>query len=214
MTKMSSAEGKSDRFLAHQAKFKRQLKIQKALFQIADTASSVKSLNAFYKKMHRIVGRLMYAESFYVILYDKERGIVGENGYFVDAFGDQTPPPGPMALYERTPSMVALKSGKTMHLPRKEMIELTERGVIDPIGTAAVDWVGVPLKDKKESFGVVIIQSYEEGVLYSDEDVKVLEFVAGHIATALTRIRALEAERQRTAELGIINAVQGALAQH
>ena len=196
-----------------QTKLKRQLKIQKALFEIADAATAVKSIDAFYKKLHRIVGKLMYAKSFYVILYDKEKGTVGENGYFMDAFGDVAPPPAPMAVYEKTPSMVVIKSGKTMHLPRKEMDALTSQGVIDPIGSNAVDWIGVPLIDKKEAFGVVVIQSYEEGVLYSDEDVKVLEFVAQHIATALTRIRALEAERQRTDELAILNSVGEAMAK-
>ena len=197
----------------NQSELSRQLKVQQALFDIADAAGSVKSMDVFYKKLHKIVGRLMYAKSFYVILHDKERGIVGEDGYFVDAFGDTAPPPGPMSPYEKTPSMVVLKSGKTMHLPRKEMGALKESGVIDPIGSSAVDWLGVPLKDKKETFGVVVIQSYEEGVLYSDEDVKVLEFVAQHIATALTRIRALEAERQRTDELAILNSVGDAMAK-
>ena len=197
----------------NQSDLRRQLKVQQALFEIADAASSVKSMDSFYKKVHRIVGRLMYAKSFYVILHDKERGIVGEDGYFMDAFGDPAPPPGPMAPYEKTPSMVVLKRGKTMHLPRKEMDALTESGVVDPIGSDAVDWLGVPLKDKQETFGVVVVQSYEEGVMYSDEDVKVLEFVAQHIATALTRIRALEAERQRTDELAILNSVGEAMAK-
>ena len=195
----------------NQIELQRQLKVQQALFEIADTATSVKSINTFYKKLHKIVGKLMYAKSFYVILYDKERDIVGEGGYFVDAFGDPTPPPGPLSKYEKTPSMVVLKKGKTMHLPREEMDEMTERGLIDPVGSIAVDWIGVPLKDKKEAFGVVVIQSYEEGVLYSAEDVKVLEFVANHIATALTRIRAMEAERRRTNELAILNSVGEAM---
>jgi len=198
---------------AQDVEYKRSLKVQKALYKIADAASAARDMGAFYKKVHQIVGGLMYAKSFYVILYDAERDIVGEGGYFVDAFGDTLPEPGPMAKYEKTPSMVVLKNGKTMHLPRKEMGELTERGVINPIGSNSVDWIGVPLKDKKDAFGVVVIQSYEENVLYSDENVKVLEFVAQHIATALTRFRALEAERQRTNELAILNSVGEAMAK-
>jgi len=193
---------------------KHQLKIQKALFEIANAASAAKSMNAFYKKLHTIVGKLMYAKSFYVILYDAKQDIVGaDDGYFVDAFGDNAPLPGPLAKYEKTPSMVVLKNGKTMHLPRKVMIEMTNSGVIDPIGSPSVDWIGVPLLDKKEPFGVVVIQSYEEDVFYSEDDVKVLEFVAQHIATALIRIRALEAERKRTNELVILNSVGEAMAR-
>ncbi|MFL7870196.1 MAG: GAF domain-containing protein, partial [Anaerolineales bacterium] len=194
---------------------KQQLKIQRALYEIADAASAVKDLGSFYKKLHKIVGRLMYAKSFYVILYDAERDVLGaeEEGYFADVFGDPTPPSGPLAKYEKTPSAHVIISGKTMHLPRAKMDELTGQGVIDPIGSQSVDWIGVPLKDKKKPFGVLVIQSYEEGVTYSEEDVKLLEFVGQHIATALTRVRAIEETRQRTAELAIINSVQEGLAK-
>ena len=58
---------------ADQRALERQLKVQKALFEIADAATAVKSIDAFYNKLHRIVGKLMYAKSFYVILYDKEK---------------------------------------------------------------------------------------------------------------------------------------------
>jgi len=193
---------------------KRAQKVQTALYKIADATSGVRDMDLFYKRVHKIVGELMYAKSFYVILYDAERDIISaEDGYFADAFGDPTPPSGPLAQYEKTPSVEVLKRGKTMHLPRAKMVDLIKQGVIKPIGSNSVDWVGVPLKDKKRTFGVIIIQSYEEGVTYSEADVYLLEFVAQHIATALTRARALEAERQRTDELAILNSVGEAMSK-
>jgi hypothetical protein len=42
--------------------------------------------------------------------------------------------------------------------------------------------------------------------------VQVLEFVAQHIAVALTRARAIEETRQRNTELAVINSVQEGLA--
>src|SRR5581483_7866258 len=59
--------------------------------------------------------------------------------------------------------------------------------------------------------GGVVVQSYTEGVRYSDEDVEILTFVAQHIATALERARAIEETRQRIAELALINSVQQGL---
>ncbi|HZM20403.1 MAG TPA: GAF domain-containing protein, partial [Anaerolineales bacterium] len=59
----------------------------------------------------------------------------------------------------------------------------------------------------------MLIQSYIKGIGYQLEDVRVLEFVAQHIATALTRARAIEAERLRTDELAILNSVGEAMAQ-
>jgi len=196
-----------------QSELRHQLKIQQVLFDIADAASSVKSMDAFYNKMHKIVGTIMHAQNFSVLLYDKKRDIVGEGGYFVSEFADVIPSPAPFAEYKKTPSMVVLKSGKTMHLPRLEMDELIRQGLIDPIEPGAVDWLGVPLIDKDETFGTLSIQSYKEGVNYSEDDVKVLEFVAQHIATTYIRFRALEAERQRSDELAILNSVGEAMSK-
>ena len=56
-------------------------------------------------------------------------------------------------------------------------------------------------------------KGYYDRITFNDGAmVRVLEFVAQHIASAWTRARALEAERQRNAELAIINSVQQALA--
>ena len=73
------------------------------------------------------------------------------------------------------------------------------------------DGIAVPLKVKRDTIGVLLIQSYIKGIGYQIEDIKVLEFVAQHIATALIRARAIEETRQRNAELQIINSVQEGL---
>ncbi|HKJ37905.1 MAG TPA: GAF domain-containing protein, partial [Anaerolineales bacterium] len=196
-----------------QVDIKRQLKVQKALYKIADAASASRDIQSFYKKLHRIVDGLIYAKSFYVLIYDEVQDTVGfEDGYFIDAFGDPTPPPGPLSQYEKTPSAMVLKSSQTMHLPRAKMDKLTQDGILNPTGSKSVDWVGVPLRDKKKAFGALIIQSYEEGIIYSEDAVRLLEFVAQHISTSITRARAIKETRQRNAELAIINSVQEGLA--
>ena len=40
---------------AAQANLKRQLKIQKALYEIADAASASRDMQSFYKKLHKIL---------------------------------------------------------------------------------------------------------------------------------------------------------------
>ena len=80
------------------------------------------------------------------------------------------------------------------------------------VGTKPNDGIFVPLKANKEILGALGIQNYITGMAYTDQDVQVLTFVAQHIATALTRVRAIETERQRAAELAIINSIQQGLA--
>ena len=59
-----AARGKKSPAINHQ------LKIQKALYEIADAASAVSDMQSFYRKLHEIVGKLMQAKSFYITLYD------------------------------------------------------------------------------------------------------------------------------------------------
>jgi len=47
--------------------------VQAALYRIAETASAAQDMQEFYAEIHRIVGELMYANNFYVVLYDEER---------------------------------------------------------------------------------------------------------------------------------------------
>lgn len=186
-------------------------RVHQALYRIADAASAVKDLPEFYAAMHRIVGELMYAKSFYITLYDPATGIVS-SPYFVDAAGDLPPPP--VSLEEHSTSLRAyvLRTGETLHVSAEQIEAGQRRGKFTPMGTPAEDWVGVPLKMEGQTIGSLTLQSYEKGVRYTEQDVKLLEFVAQHIATALTRARAIEETRQRNAELAIINSVQQALA--
>jgi GAF domain-containing protein len=77
----------------------------------------------------------------------------------------------------------------------------------------------VPLKADGKSIGALVVQTYEEGQRYAPQDVELLTFVGQHVASALSRARAIaETKRllvetnQRAAELTIINTVQGGLA--
>ncbi|HMJ79913.1 MAG TPA: GAF domain-containing protein, partial [Candidatus Dormibacteraeota bacterium] len=57
------------------------------------------------------------------------------------------------------------------------------------------------------------MQSYQHGHAYTGQDRDLLTFVGQHIATALSRARALEETRQRNAELAIVNEIGQALAR-
>ncbi len=188
-------------------------KIQTALYQIADAASAMTDMQEFYAALHRIVGKLMYAKSFYVTLYDTDTGVLS-SPYFADATGDVPPPPTKIDKSNKSLRAYVLLKGKALHVSAEEIEEGKRRGKFTPMGTPAEDWIGVPLKMGGQIIGSLTIQSYKKGVRYSEQDVQLLEFVAQHIAVALTRARAIDETRQRNAELAIINSVQAALAAH
>jgi sigma-B regulation protein RsbU (phosphoserine phosphatase) len=81
------------------------------------------------------------------------------------------------------------------------------------VGTES-DGIGIPLQSDGKTIGVLIVQSYETNIKYTLQDIEILNFVAQHISTALTRARAIEETRQRNTELQVINRVQEGLASN
>ena len=73
--------------------------------------------------------------------------------------------------------------------------------------------MAAPLRTDDRTIGLVVAQSYREDRVHTQRDLELLTFVAQHIATALTRARAIEETRQRNAELAIVNEIGAALAQ-
>ena len=77
---------------ALEADRQRALKVEDALYRIADTASSIHEMAEFYPAMHAIVGELMNAENFYIALYDEERQLLNYP-YYVDSLDPEPPDP-------------------------------------------------------------------------------------------------------------------------
>jgi len=193
---------------ARQADQERMRKVQSALYEIAEAASAVRDMGSFYKKLHKIVGKLMYAKNFFIALYDEHRDLITWP-YYADTVDIGPVPPARLSDHHGATGWV-LRHGQTLADADGGASAAMARGELMLVGSAS-EGIGVPLKIKGKAVGVIVVQSYIKGVGYQMEDVKVLEFIAQHITTALTRARALEAERQRTEELAQSNKIQTAL---
>jgi GAF domain-containing protein/CheY-like chemotaxis protein/HPt (histidine-containing phosphotransfer) domain-containing protein len=190
--------------------------VQNALYRIAETASIAEDMQDFYAKIHTIVRELMYADNFYIALYDAERDMINFP-YNVDEDPDQPDP----NLWEPFGSGYAagttaylLRTGRPMLLTSADWRRLAARGEIVLIGEEAVSWLGVPLQSEGKTLGAVVVQSYREDLRHTEPDKELLTFVGRHIASALERTRLIDETRQRNAELALINDVQRGLAMN
>jgi len=79
-------------------------------------------------------------------------------------------------------------------------MEMIAQGVITPMGTTTPKsiWLGVPLKIEDEIIGAMVVQSYTNPNLYSEKDIKLMEFVSEQIATAIQR-KQMEEEMKKLA---------------
>ncbi|MGH2524136.1 MAG: GAF domain-containing protein, partial [Anaerolineales bacterium] len=193
---------------AREAGHQRTEKVQAALYRIAEAASAAQDMPEFYAAMHRTVGELMYANNFYIALYDEASEMVSF-AYWVDEID---PPGPPQKLRKGGLTAYVIRTGQPHHSSQENYEALIRQGEVARSGSDSVDWLGVPLKTEGRTLGALVVQSYTEGVTYTDGDLDVLAYVAQHIATALERARLLAETHQRNAELAIINSVQQGLA--
>ncbi len=191
-------------------------KTQAALFEIADLAGRAPDMEEFYRGIHSILGGLLYAENYYIALFDEERRQISF-AFYVDTVDKDWPDPRVwVPIGEGQAKGVTgyiIQRGKTLHASDERMGELIAAGELEFIGAHASDYLGVPLQTEGRTIGVLAVQSYLPGVVYSQEDERLLTFVGQHIAGALERSRIAAEIRQRNAELAIVNEVGQALAR-
>lgn len=192
--------------------------VQEALYRIASAASAAHDLGTFYAAIHAIVGELIYAENFYIALYDSARDALSY-AYNVDTVDPEVLDPrvwhrlGATRLGRGTTAYL-LRSGRPVHMTIERFHELEHAGEVDAVGQvqSAGDWIGAPLVADGRTLGAVVCQSYVAEHTYDDADLELLAFVGQHIGTALSRAQAIEETRDRNAELALINDVQRGLA--
>ena len=215
--KLAAARVRLEELEAAEAERHRAEQIQDALYRIAETASAAQDMQAFYAAIHGIVGELMYAKNFYITLYDEGRQLINWP-FYVDELDTDWPDPN---VWEELGTGTAtgstayvLRTGEPQLIPYERWMELAEQGEIELVGviTEHTSWLGVPLKSDGKTLGVLVVQSYTEGIRYTDEDQELLTYVGQHVASALQRTRLLDETRQRVAELALINSVQEGLA--
>ena len=154
--------------------------LQSALYQISEKASQAEDMGALYKSIHGIISSLLYARNFYIALTDPA-GETLSFPYFLDEF-DATPKPKKLG---RGLTEYVLKSGQPLLVSDQQVEQMAQDGLIELIGAPSNEWLGVPLKKGERTFGVLVIQSYQENFHYSEKDRELLTFVSQHIAAAL-----------------------------
>ena len=184
-------------------------KIQTALYKITDAASNWQDIQDFYREIHRVVGELMYAKNLFIALYDDATGLLSFP-YFVDEKDEPFPAQSLESFHGMTSYMIRTGNSIRHGDHFKELIASKQ---IELVGAPNVDNIGAPLISEGKILGAIFLQSYTEGLHYKEQDEEILGFVAQHIATALLRRRALEAERQRTAELAILYSVSAEMSK-
>ncbi len=154
--------------------------IQQAIYRISHAVVTTASLEALYRSIHAILSELMPVENLYIALYDPESDLISFP-YFVDQYDEA---PGP-AKPQRGLTEYVIRTKKSLWAPKVVYDKLIRLGEIETIGPESVDWIGVPLMVGKRVIGVMVTQSYTEGIVYNQSDVDLMTFISTQVALAI-----------------------------
>ena len=163
-------------------------RVQAALIELSQETLDAKSLEDLYQTIHRIISGLMPAQNFYISIYDEQTEMISFP-YYIDEYDTSFPP----EKLGRGLTAYVMRSGKPLLASPEVFNDLVARGEVVEEGAPSIDWLGVPLKHNSRPVGVLAVQSYTEGVRFTLDDQKILEFVSTQIAMAIHRKRGEEA---------------------
>ena len=180
--------------------------VQAMLLEIGQLSASCTDITEFIGAVHRALGRIMYAENFYVTLSEREDGTV-RFVYFVDTV-DQGPSPDErvaLASPEQSPTAWVMLNKQALSMKSSEA-RARENGNTWGTGSVAEHWMGCPLLDQQhEVLGAIVIQSYIPEHTYSEEDQALFALIANHVSNALQGMQSMDrlerAVQERTAAL-------------
>ncbi len=177
-------------------------RLQQALYEIADLAGSDLEMNDMLRRIHEVVAGLMYAENFYIVLFDDARNSF-RFLYFADRLDPYVADPTQEILGDESPNsltLALLHHGEPVRGSSDEVRMQLAVGRDDKHGPDSADWLGVPMRRDDRVCGAIVVQSYERPDSFGHEEHALLVFVAQHILTALDRYQAREELERRVEE--------------
>ena len=178
--------------------------VQRAVYEISDAAVSTADLDALFKRVHEIISSLMPANNLYIAIYDANSEYI-TFPYYVDERDYLQPDERKIKARDRKAKRglteYLLHLGQPALLTDQKISDLTKQGEIRMIGSLPLEWLGIPLKTLQgKVIGALVIQTYIQGIQYTEQDRDLLEFVSTQIAMAIDR-KLMEEKRQQELEL-------------
>ncbi len=162
-------------------------KLQRALFEIASIHHDSIDLYPFYQEIHSIIKKIIYAKNLVIAIYDEENKCL-KISYMMDEkdehkLGSEIPLGKGLSSY-------VIKSREAQLLDMEKITQLIDKGEIEGVigSTDFTSWIGSPMISANILHGLIIIQSYDEDILYTAEDLELMNFVAKHIAIAIEEV--------------------------
>jgi signal transduction histidine kinase len=206
MDRLERAVQERTALLAHEVAERRRAEtIQRALYELANLSATTAAGNGLNTRLHEIISELVTARNFLIAVYHPESEDI-TIPYFVDEKDAQAP----VKRFDFGIGMSSyiLHRKQAALLDRAGLEALVAGGEIaQPLGNVDIaSWMGAPMMLGDQVYGVIIVQSYDPAVLYTEADLEILAFMASHVAVAIARMQAEQEIRRAKGALEEQNA--------
>jgi len=160
-------------------------KLQHAIFDIASFKYGELALVDLYPRIHQIIDKLLYAKNFLILLFDEDSNELTVS-YAVDEKDGDKFQNTKISLGTGLSSYV-INTRTPQRLTPALVGELVNQG--EKISTYGaqdfVSWLGAPMISANMLHGLIVVQSYDAKIIYTDNDLNILNFFAQHVAGAI-----------------------------
>jgi PAS domain S-box-containing protein len=160
--------------------------IQQIQFNIANAITSSIKTAELFSMVRKELSQLMDTKNFFVAFYDPETGML-----IADLDKDEKDVIGSWPAGKSLTGYL-LKSKKTLLLTKNEIIELSDKGLIELVGTLPEIWLGSPLRIGDKVIGAVVVQSYDDPYAYDEASQKIFGVIANQLSLYIQRKKAEE----------------------
>lgn len=165
-----------------------------ALYDISQLSFNELHEEDYFHQLHQVVNRLMSCDNFMIIFYKHKTNML-EIAYFADQ-KDHCPVEKTIPFGKGISSYV-ISQAKPVLLNASDIATLIEqRQITSALGhlNEIVSWLGIPMFLEGKVQGILVVQSYNKNICYSNNELDLLSYVATHLATNIER-RKIQQER-------------------
>ena len=155
---------------------------QAALYAISEAAQAAQSLESLFERIHAIIGELVMASNFSVVLRDPASAAL-RHAYRVNTHAAA---PGTL-LAGDTPGARVVRTGTALLLTPDPADDWYAPALPDGAPPRPRYWLGVPLCTESGVIGALVLESYRDEDAYTPTDQELLQFVSTQVATAIER---------------------------
>ncbi len=170
--------------------------LQESLFRISELTNDASiGINKFYDMVHNIVGQLINAENFFIAKYNPNNEMLSFVYYSEQDIDESSQKFKPRKFSKGYTELVISRSD-TVLLDYQAMLTLYTQGITAKPLSHSKSWLGVPLIQNGITIGAMVLQSYQENIIYTEQDAELLNFVSQHVSTAIKRRELAQFERE------------------